>query len=234
MFGPNSSSASSVTPTAANQHAGACPQDNEQEAFWRGQFGQEYIQRNLSADLLPTNLAFFSKVFAQRPAPRSILEVGANMGQNLSALNVLFPEASLTAFELNPQAIAHLKQALPQCRVIPESFRTASLQPWPTAEWVLIKGVLIHQPPEALPAFYDRLFASTQRWLCVTEYYHTTPVALPYRGHENKLFKRDFAGELLARFPDQLRLIDYGFIYHRDPAFPQDDLTWFLLEKHVP
>jgi spore coat polysaccharide biosynthesis protein SpsF len=27
-------------------------------------------------------------------------------------------------------------------------------------------------------------------------------------------------------------LIDYGFVYHRDTAHPQDDITWFLLEKH--
>ena len=24
---------------------------------------------------------------------------------------------------------------------------------------------------------------------------------------------------------------DYGFVYRNDPLFPQDDLTWFLLEK---
>ncbi len=28
-----------------------------------------------------------------------------------------------------------------------------------------------------------------------------------------------------------MRLIDYGFIYRRDPSFPQDDITWFLMEK---
>ena len=28
-----------------------------------------------------------------------------------------------------------------------------------------------------------------------------------------------------------LHLVDYGFVYHRDHNFPQDDLTWFLLEK---
>jgi spore coat polysaccharide biosynthesis protein SpsF len=44
------------------------------------------------------------------------------------------------------------------------------------------------------------------------------------------LFKRDFAGEMLEQFAD-LRLIDYGFAYRRDPAFPQDDITWFLMEK---
>ena len=28
-----------------------------------------------------------------------------------------------------------------------------------------------------------------------------------------------------------LRLVDYGFLYHRDSYFPRDDSTWFLLEK---
>jgi len=53
---------------------------------------------------------------------------------------------------------------------------------------------------------------------------------LSYRGNENKLFKRDFAGEMLLRFPD-LRLLKYGFRYRNDPVFPLDDITWFLLEK---
>ena len=56
------------------------------------------------------------------------------------------------------------------------------------------------------------------------------PVAIPYRGHSDRLFKRDFAGEILDRHP-QLQLVDYGFAYRRDPNFPQDDITWFLMEK---
>jgi hypothetical protein len=28
-----------------------------------------------------------------------------------------------------------------------------------------------------------------------------------------------------------MHLCDYGFVYHRDPLFPQDDITWFLMEK---
>ena len=32
---------------------------------------------------------------------------------------------------------------------------------------------------------------------------------------------------------NDLDLVDYGFIYHRDKNFPQDDLNWFLLEKKV-
>jgi hypothetical protein len=49
-------------------------------------------------------------------------------------------------------------------------------------------------------------------------------------GHDERLFKRDFCGEILDRHAD-LELVDYGFAYHRDPKFPQGDITWFLLEK---
>jgi spore coat polysaccharide biosynthesis protein SpsF len=64
----------------------------------------------------------------------------------------------------------------------------------------------------------------------VCEYYNPTPVEVTYRGHEQALFKRDFAGEMLDAFPE-LTLVDYGFTYHRDPKFPLDDSTWFLMEK---
>jgi spore coat polysaccharide biosynthesis protein SpsF len=63
----------------------------------------------------------------------------------------------------------------------------------------------------------------------LAEYYSPSRVEIKYRGHKNKLFKRDFAGEMLDQFSD-LSLTDYGFVYHRD-EFPQDDINWFLLEK---
>ncbi len=48
----------------------------------------------------------------------------------------------------------------------------------------------------------------------------------PFGGH---YAQRDFAGELMDKFG--LRLVDCGFVCHRDNRFPQDDATWFLLEK---
>jgi spore coat polysaccharide biosynthesis protein SpsF len=90
--------------------------------------------------------------------------------------------------------------------------------------------VLIHINPDSLPGVYDRLYRSSKRYICVAEYYNPSPVQVLYRGFTEKLFKRDFAGEMLDRFPD-LRLVDYAFAYHRDPNFGQDDITWFLLEK---
>ena len=95
---------------------------------------------------------------------------------------------------------------------------------------MLTKGVLIHINPEYLDQVYDSIYKSCAKYICVCEYYNPTPVEVNYRGYQGKLFKRDFAGDILDRFSD-LRLIDYGFVYHRDNQFPQDDATWFLLEK---
>jgi pseudaminic acid biosynthesis-associated methylase len=105
----------------------------------------------------------------------------------------------------------------------------------PGRHWdmTLIKGVLIHISPDQLPAVYDRLYNSAGRYICLAEYYNPTPVEVTYRGHSNRLFKRDFAGEMLDRFPD-LKIVDYGFVWRRDPIFPQDDCSWFLLEKSKP
>jgi spore coat polysaccharide biosynthesis protein SpsF len=36
----------------------------------------------------------------------------------------------------------------------------------------------------------------------VAEYYNPVPVAMPYRGHNDRLFKRDFAGEIMERHPE--------------------------------
>lgn len=97
---------------------------------------------------------------------------------------------------------------------------------------VLIKGVLIHINPTMLQNVYEKLYQSSSKYILVSEYYNPTPVEVDYRGHTGKLFKRDFAGEMLDRYQD-LRLVDYGFCYHRDASLGNmgGDGTWFLMEK---
>ena len=90
--------------------------------------------------------------------------------------------------------------------------------------------MLIHINPDELNNVYDKLVKSCSKYLLVAEYYNPSPVTIPYRGHINRLFKRDFAGEIMDRHPG-MKIIDYGFSYRRDPKFPQDDITWFLMEK---
>jgi len=99
-----------------------------------------------------------------------------------------------------------------------------------TFQLTLSKGVLIHLVPDLLPAAYKQLYQLSQRYILICEYYNPVPVEVSYRGNSGKLFKRDFAGELLDRYSD-LQLLDYGFSYRRDPQLPTDDINWFLLEK---
>jgi spore coat polysaccharide biosynthesis protein SpsF len=77
---------------------------------------------------------------------------------------------------------------------------------------------------------YEKLYNSSKKFILIAEYYNPSPVSINYRGYDNKLFKRDFAGEFLKKFPET-KLIDYGFCYKGDIAFPQDDITWFLIKK---
>ena len=200
----------------------------EQESFWAGEFGSEYIQRNQGDALLASNLNFFSKALRAAHKLNSCIEFGANIGMNLKALKLLHPTIELHAIEINADAANELAKTIPQKNVYQSSILDfESCECWDLA---LIKGVLIHINPEELINVYDKLVAACGKFLLVAEYYNPSPVEIPYRGHNNRLFKRDFAGEIMNRHP-QMTLIDYGFSYRRDPNFPQDDITWFLLEK---
>ena len=91
------------------------------------------------------------------------------------------------------------------------------------------KGVLIHINPDWLDKIYDQLYRLSKRYILVCEYYNPKPVVVNYRNNSDRLFKRDYAGDLMDRF--NLKLLNYGFVCHRDNIAPQDDITWFLLEK---
>jgi spore coat polysaccharide biosynthesis protein SpsF len=198
-----------------------------QEQLWAGEFGNDYIVRNRDGALLDSNRALFDKVLSHAQDVTSAIEFGPNIGNNLQALRDLLPSVELHGVEINATAAAEI-QAWGGATV-----EVASLLDFvPSRQWDLsfTKGVLIHLPPESLPDVYAKLVAASSRYIMVCEYYNPSPVEVSYRGHEHALFKRDFAGEILDAHPE-LRLVNYGFTYHRDPQHPLDDSTWFLMEK---
>jgi len=198
-----------------------------QQEFWKGSFGNDYIERNQSDYLKASNLVLFSEILKSSGiAPKTILELGANIGLNLLALKHLIPNCETTGVEINDRAAELLKHT--GSDVIHGSIEEVEI----IAEYDLVftKGVLIHLNPQSLESVYRKIYDSSSRWILTIEYYSRSPQEIMYRGHENVLFKRDFAGELLDKYKNELHLLDYGFIYHRD-TYPQDDLTWFLMEK---
>lgn len=198
-----------------------------QEEFWAGEFGSDYVSRNNDVGLLASNTAMFAKVLAHAPGVESVIEFGANIGLNLRAIRALIPAVRLAAVEVNPSAATEL-ESIPDVQVHRGSL--LDFDAGETFDMTLSKGVLIHIDPRRIDAAYETLYRNSHRYICLAEYYSPTPVAIPYRGHADRLFKRDFAGEMLAKYPD-LRIVEYGFVYRKDPVNPQDDITWFLLER---
>jgi spore coat polysaccharide biosynthesis protein SpsF len=200
----------------------------DQENFWAENFGTEYIERNQGAQLLASNLNFFSKAFSKAGKINSCLEFGANIGMNLKALKLLYPNIELRGIEINKHASEQLGNLIEPKNVYNSSI--FDFEVIKKSDITLIKGVLIHINPDMLQLVYQKLYNASSKYILIAEYYNPSPVTIKYRGHEDRLFKRDFAGEFLEKYPDSV-LIDYGFSYRNDPVFPQDDITWFLIQK---
>jgi len=200
----------------------------EQEKFWEGEFGDSYISRNQSDGLLAANLSLFSDILQKTGPIDSVLELGCNVGMNLMALELLAPKISISGIDINQKAIDELKKEKPDYNLYQQSI-IDSLNV-DIADLTFTKGVLIHINPEKLNNVYENLYEKSNKFICINEYYNPSPVTINYRGHDDRLFKRDFCGEMMDKYSD-LKLVDYGFGYRRDPVFQQDDLTWFLLEK---
>lgn len=205
---------------------------NDQENFWTGEFGDNYIGRNSLERLLGPYTAMWPMILRHCSSlPMTAFEMGCNIGGNLRALQNLSPAISLTAIEINAKAAKIAQETMGPHTVIHNCSILDFKCPENSFDLVFSCGVLIHQDPDCLPEIYKKLYSFSKKYILLSEYYNPTPVAIPYRNHENKLFKRDFAGEMMDMFPD-LSLRAYDFIYRRDPVFSVDDCTWFLLQKN--
>jgi pseudaminic acid biosynthesis-associated methylase len=197
--------------------------------FWAGEFGTEYAKRNNESLDRNKREMFYGILPKGEPwayVCNKIVEYGCSSGGNLRAIAAVFPWSKLYGCEINPKAVEMAREL-----GTPAEITRASIfdyQPPGVCDLALSAGLLIHIHPDRLPDAYEALYRATRKYILLIEYYNPTPVEIPYRGHAGRLWKRDFAGEMMDRYG--LQLEDYGFIYHRD-EYPQDDVTWFLLEK---
>lgn len=198
-----------------------------QEQLWAGKHTEAYIERNSGPQLLAAKTALYAEILAHVRNVTSVVEFGPNIGLNLQAIGMLLPNVEQTAVEISPAAAEALRQ-----KGNIEVFNDSLLNFKPSRTWDLAftMGVLIHVNPDRLREAYDLLYNASNRYVLMIEYYNPSPLMIMHRGMPDQMFKRDFAREMLEAHPD-LNLIEYGFVYHQDPVFPLDDLTWFLFEK---
>jgi len=179
--------------------------------------------------MISSNLALFSKIFKNCTSVNSVAELGCNIGLNLIALNRINKNMKLRGYEINEKAASLARE-----NKIADILNTTVVEKLDISQkfdLTFTKNVLIHINPDKLSQVYENLYSLSNRFILVCEYYNPTPMSVAYRGNSDKLFKRDFAGELIQKY--DLKLIDYGFNYRLDSYLTNDDSTWFLMEKSV-
>lgn len=198
------------------------------EVFYQGAEGDAWMRRCDSSKYLKQNIAMFAKIIERTERVHSVLEFGPGGGNDLLALSCLLPGASFAGVEINALACETIKEQMPDVEI--HHISAMDYQVTKRYDMVLCKGFLVHIIEEILPDIYRKIYDAADKYICLVEYYNPTPVEINWRDNQGVMFKRDFCGEMLNQFSD-LKLADYGFVYHRDANFPQDDFNWFLMEK---
>lgn len=206
---------------------------SEATDFWREDFGNAYIDRNRDPQLIKNNEALFRKALLPMfyTTPMRVIEFGANIGLNIHALRRIAPFATceFSAVEPNEKAADELRK-IDGVNVYQTSMQDSD-EPWGKGyDLAISKGVLVHVHPDELLHAYTALYRASRRYILLCEYQNPTPVEVNYRGHSGRLWKREFAGEMLEFFPD-LAISSYHFAWKFDPYAPQDDLFCVLLER---
>ena len=197
------------------------------EELWAGEFGDAYIDRNITAE--EGRRDFWTQTLT-RLAPANALEVGCNVGGNLMWVADAIGAENTAGIDINSKAVEIVAERLPGVDA-----RVASALELPfedgSFDLVFTIGVLIHQDPAELVDVMSEIVRCSRRYVLCGEYYAEEETEVPYRGHEGALFKRDFGGLYLERFPE-LSLVDKGFLPKGQGSW--DDVTWWVLEKNRP
>jgi pseudaminic acid biosynthesis-associated methylase len=206
-----------------------------QMEIWSGAFGREYTDRNtlspeeldalyrreLGVERTAMNQAFLGSL----PRELRMLEVGSNIGNQLLLLRSM-GFTRLHGVELQRYAVRLSKPRVPDAHFMQGSafslpFRDGGF------DLVFTSGVLIHLAPRDLDIAMAEIYRASRRYIWGMEYFSESCEEVSYRGKEGLLWKADFCGLFLERFPD-LRVVQQRR-YPRSDGANQD--VMFLLER---
>lgn len=200
-----------------------------QEEFWAVEYSKGYIEKNSQFDR-ERLLDGWKQMLKCVEAPSSFVECGANIGRNIDALSTIYPNSVASAIEVSKDAAKILEEKHPTLEVFNSTILEADI-PY-QVDLSFTMGVLIHINPDQLLQNLAKVVSLSNRYVLFGEYFNRTPTSIPYQGHDDKLFKRDWGKFVLENFGEELRLLDYGFLWghiYDDAGF--DDFTWFCFEK---
>ncbi len=185
--------------------------------LWQGEFGDQYTARN-TGGMYSRAMVWQCFASVQDHEVESILEIGANRGLNLEVLRRITPQIDLFACEPNDSARAELIN----CLELPADHVTAAV------DLVFTQGVLIHVPTDKLTRSFHEIHRVAKRYIMFLEYFAPSEEMIPYRGHDNALWRRDYGGLFMNEFP-QIKFLGCTFFWKRVTGL--DNLTMWIFEK---
>lgn len=196
------------------------------ENLWGGEFGNDYVERNIAAH---SGREPFWKTLHKTFPFGSALEIGCNVGANLVWLSRLIDAKNVCGVDINEKALRYLRKNLPEINALWSPAKTLPFRD----QWfdlAFTTGVLIHQPPSALPLVMSEIVRCARKYVLCAEYFAEELTEIPYRNQRGALFKQDYGKLYRELFPD-LKLVDQGFLPKSDGGW--DDVTYWMFEKQL-
>lgn len=194
------------------------------ERLFSGDFGRAYTARNTAVD--PRKPAFFHELF-QRLGVRRVLEGGCNLGLNLGPA-CADESLEIWGVDIQKDAIRQASATLPNGQFVAGSlFDLPFKDAW--FDLTFTCGVLIHVPPAGLLQAMAELHRTSGKYVLCAEYHDEAEVAVPWRGHDQALWRRNYGKLWQDTFPD-LELVEQGY---KGPEEGFDRITWTLFRKRT-
>ncbi|OGF74044.1 methyltransferase type 11 [Candidatus Giovannonibacteria bacterium RIFCSPHIGHO2_02_FULL_46_20] len=209
--------------------------NTQQIELWSGDFGNAYVDRNPQSvaeldalyekDYGITRSALNEEFFGALDRNAKILEVGANIGLQLGALQRMGFK-NLLGVEINDYAVSQAKKLHPEVDIIKGS---AFDLPFRDNYFNLVytSGVLIHIAPGNLPKAMGEIVRVSKNFVWGLEYFADEPTDIEYRGKKGFLWKRDFSAMYQELFPS-LSVVKEKML---PMVGSQNSSQMFLLEK---
>jgi len=186
----------------------------EQIRMWTGTFGKEYTdrnaytleqmdelhKRNYGVSRTELNKAFLGDL----DRSVKILEVGSNLGNQLLSLQKMGFE-NLYGIEVNSYAIEQAKANTKNINIIRGDVFDIPFKDR-YFDIVFTSGVLIHIAPQDIKGALKEIHRCSRNYIWGFEYYADSYAEVSYKGHNNLLWKADFASLYLNSF-DNLELV---------------------------
>lgn len=174
----------------------------DQIKVWTGEFGRAYTERNRFADAEAFNQLYITRYGRNRdelnrewlsflPKDARILEIGANIGNQLEALRRI-GFSNLYGLEVQRYCVTEAKRLHPEVDIIEGSALDIPFKDG-FFDLVFTNNVLIHIAPTDLPILMREVARVCRGHVMGFEYYAPEFTNINYRGNTNLLWKADYS-----------------------------------------